>query len=87
MIVEMACPKNRQRMAHRMFEHSEAHLVDLKDMWVDLSAVTRNASLSFDFSEADSEYIKLDGVSGADIFTEVRVHQAQAIQRLQSYPR
>ncbi|EEP80177.1 predicted protein [Uncinocarpus reesii 1704] len=61
-------------LAHRMFEYGESHfqslLVDLKDTWADLPAVTRNNQFPFHFSEADIERIKLDSdgaVAGTDL--------------------
>jgi hypothetical protein len=62
-----------------MFEYGEAHfqslLVDLKDSWEDLPAVTGDFPFPFDFSKADIERIKLDSdgaVAGSDLVAEVR---------------
>ena len=71
------CSKMADIAYPRMFEHSKAHRVDLKDTWVDWPALTSDLSISVDFSEADSEHIKLD--------SDGMVHQAQAIQQLQNY--
>lgn len=61
-------------LAHRMFEYGEAHfqslLVDLKDTWAYLPAVSSDESFPFDFSEADVERIKLDS-DGAVAGTEL----------------
>lgn len=61
-------------LAHRMFEYGEAHfqslLLDLKDTWPDLPAVTPDVPFPFDFSEADIERIKLDS-DGAVAGTEL----------------
>ncbi|KNG89207.1 hypothetical protein ANOM_002539 [Aspergillus nomiae NRRL 13137] len=66
-------------LAHRMFEYGEAHfqslLVDLKDTWADLPAVTSDIPFPFDFSEADFEHIKLDSdgaVAGTELVAEVK---------------
>ncbi|KAE8137911.1 phosphotransferase enzyme family protein [Aspergillus pseudotamarii] len=66
-------------LAHRMFEYGEAHfqslLVDLKDSWEDLPAVTRDAPFPFDFSKEDIERIKIDSdgaVAGTDLVAEVK---------------
>jgi hypothetical protein len=66
-------------LAHRMFEYGEAHfqslLVDLKDTWADLPAVTSDVPFPFDFSEADVERIKLDSdgaVAGTELVAEVK---------------
>lgn len=66
-------------LAHRMFEYGEAHfqslLVDLKDSWEALPAVTRDVPFPFDFSKADIERIKLDSdgaVAGTNLLAEVR---------------
>lgn len=49
-------------LAHRIFEYGAAHfqslLVDLKDTWADLPAISQGAPFPFDFSEADIERIK-----------------------------
>ncbi|KAL4762846.1 uncharacterized protein BDW70DRAFT_149035 [Aspergillus foveolatus] len=56
-------PEER-RGSHRMFEYGEAHflslLIDLKDTWANLPAVTSDTPFPFDFSDADIERIKLD---------------------------
>ncbi|KAL4934905.1 hypothetical protein BDV06DRAFT_229316 [Aspergillus oleicola] len=66
-------------LAHRMFEYGETHfqslLVDLKDTWTDLPAITSNTPFPFDFSEADFERIKLDSnnvVAGTELVAEVK---------------
>ncbi|CAP91172.1 Pc13g01030 [Penicillium rubens Wisconsin 54-1255] len=66
-------------LAHRMFEYGEAHfqslLVDLKDTWTDLPAISSDTPFPFDFSEADFERIKLDSngaVAGTDLVAEVK---------------
>ena len=66
-------------LAHRIFEYGEAHfqsrLVDLKDTWAALPAVTSDVPFPFDFSEADSERIKLDSdgaVAGTELVTDVK---------------
>lgn len=66
-------------LAHRMFEYGEAHfqslLVDLKDSWADLPAVTSDTLFPFDFSGEDIERIKLDSdgaVAGTDLVAEVK---------------
>ncbi|KAF1960787.1 phosphotransferase enzyme family protein [Byssothecium circinans] len=66
-------------LAHRMFEYGEAHfqalLVDLKDTWADLPAVTNDMPFPFNFSEAEIERIKRAGdnaVAGTELVTEVR---------------
>ncbi|KAI3120539.1 hypothetical protein CBS147326_9423 [Penicillium roqueforti] len=66
-------------LAHRMFEYGEAHiqslLVDLKDTWTDLPAISSDTPFPFDFSEADLERIKLDSngaVAGTDLVAEVK---------------
>ncbi|KAJ5348440.1 phosphotransferase enzyme family protein [Penicillium brevicompactum] len=66
-------------LAHRMFEYGETHfqslLVDLKDTWADLPAVTSDIPFPFEFSEADVERIKLDShgaVAGTDLVAEVK---------------
>ncbi|GAD96739.1 phosphotransferase enzyme family protein [Paecilomyces variotii No. 5] len=66
-------------LAHRMFEYGEAHfqslLVDLKDTWADLPAVTSDTPFPFNFSEEDIERIKLDSdcaVAGTELVTEVK---------------
>ncbi|KAJ5186517.1 hypothetical protein N7449_011281 [Penicillium cf. viridicatum] len=66
-------------LAHRMFEYGETHfqslLVDIKDSWASLPAVTSNAPFPFDFSEADIERIKRDGdaaVAGTDLVSEAK---------------
>lgn len=66
-------------LAHRMFEYGEAHfqslLVDLKDTWTDLPAVTGDNPFPFDFSEADIERIKLDSdgaLAGTQLVAEVK---------------
>ncbi|CEL11470.1 Putative Phosphotransferase enzyme family protein [Aspergillus calidoustus] len=62
-----------------MFECGEAHfqslLVDLKDTWTDLPAVTSNTQFPFNFTEADIERIKIDNngaVAGTELVTEVK---------------
>ena len=53
-----------------MFEY----VVDLKDTWAALPAVTSDVPFPFDFSEADSERIKLDSdgaVAGTELVTDV----------------
>ncbi|KAI9703932.1 MAG: hypothetical protein M1820_005714 [Bogoriella megaspora] len=66
-------------LAHRMFEYGEAHfqslLVDLRDSWNDLPAVTSNTPFPFYFSEADIERIKLDSdgaIAGTELVAEVK---------------
>lgn len=66
-------------LAHRMFEYGEAHfqplLVDVKDTWVDLPAVTSDMPFPFDFSEEDIERIKQDSdgaVAGTKLVAEVK---------------
>ncbi|KAJ5329283.1 phosphotransferase enzyme family protein [Penicillium brevicompactum] len=66
-------------LAHRTFEYGETHfqslLVDLKDTWADLPAVTSDIPFPFEFSEADVERIKLDShgaVAGTDLVAEVK---------------
>lgn len=66
-------------LAHRMFEYGEAHfqplLVDVKDTWVDLPAVTSDMPFPFDFSEEDIERIKQDSdgaVAGTELVAEVK---------------
>ncbi|OAA69651.1 hypothetical protein ISF_02921 [Cordyceps fumosorosea ARSEF 2679] len=66
-------------LAHRMFEYGEAHfqslLVDLKDTWTDLPAVTSDTPFPFDFSEADIERIKMDSdgaVAGTELAAEIK---------------
>ncbi|KAE8149487.1 phosphotransferase enzyme family protein [Aspergillus avenaceus] len=66
-------------LAHRMFEYGEAHfqslLVDLKDTWATLPAVTHDVQFPFHFSEADLERIKLESdaaVAGTDLVMEVK---------------
>ena len=66
-------------LAHRMFEYGEAHfqslLLDLKDTWADLPAITSDTPFPFDFSEADFERIKLDSdgaVAGAELVAAVK---------------
>ncbi|GAQ04126.1 hypothetical protein ALT_1447 [Aspergillus lentulus] len=66
-------------LAHRMFEYGEAHfqslLVDLKDTWADLPAVTSDVSFPFEFSEADIERIKRDSddaVAGTELVAAVK---------------
>ncbi|KAB8254400.1 phosphotransferase enzyme family protein [Aspergillus pseudonomiae] len=66
-------------LAHRMFEYGEAHfqslLVDLKDTWADLPAVTSDIPFPFNFSEADFERIKQDSdgaVAGTELVAEVK---------------
>lgn len=66
-------------LAHRIFEYGETHfqsfLVDLKDTWADLPAVTSDIPFPFEFSEADVERIKLDShgaVAGTDLVAEVK---------------
>lgn len=66
-------------LAHRMFEYGEAHfqslLVDLKDAWPDLPAVTDLMPFPFHFSEIDIERIKLDSddaVAGTELVQEVK---------------
>ncbi|KAH7379599.1 phosphotransferase enzyme family protein [Pyrenochaeta sp. MPI-SDFR-AT-0127] len=65
-------------LAHRMFEYGEAHfqslVVDLKDTWTDLPAVTSDQPFPFEFSEADIKRIKLyseGAVAGAELATAV----------------
>lgn len=65
-------------LAHRIFEYGEAHfqslLVNLKDTWAALPAVTSNIPFPFNFSETDVKHIKLDGngaVAGTELVTEV----------------
>jgi hypothetical protein len=62
-----------------MFEYGEAHfqplLVDVKDTWVDLPAVTSDMPFPFDFSEEDIERIKQDSdgaVAGTKLVAEVK---------------
>jgi hypothetical protein len=61
-------------LAHRMFEYGEAHfqslLVDLKDTWADLPAVTNDVPFPFYFSEVGFERIKFDS-DGAVAGTEL----------------
>jgi hypothetical protein len=66
-------------LAHRMFEYGEAHfqslLVDLKDTWADLPAVTNDTPFPFRFSEADIERIKMDSdgaVAGIELVAAVK---------------
>ncbi|KAJ5584288.1 phosphotransferase enzyme family protein [Penicillium hispanicum] len=66
-------------LAHRMLEYGEAHfqslLVDLKDTWAELPAVTSEVPFPFDFSEADIERIKLDSeraVAGTELVAAVK---------------
>ncbi|KAJ9357086.1 hypothetical protein DTO027B9_3225 [Paecilomyces variotii] len=66
-------------LAHRMFEYGEAHfqslMVDLKDIWADLPAVTNDIPFPYDFSEEDLERIKLDSdgaVAGTELVAEVK---------------
>ena len=66
-------------LAHRMFEYGEAHfqslLVDWKDTWAVLPAVTSDIPFPFDFSEADIDRIKLDSdgaVAGTELVAEVK---------------
>lgn len=66
-------------LAHRMFEYGEAHfqslMVDLKDTWADLPAVTNDIPFPYDFSEEDLERIKLDSdsaVAGTELVAEVK---------------
>ncbi|KAL4778067.1 hypothetical protein BJX76DRAFT_352887 [Aspergillus varians] len=66
-------------LAYQMFEYGEAHfqllLVDLKDTWTDLPAISSNTPFPFDFSEADFKRIKLDSngaVAGTDLVAEVK---------------
>ncbi|GLI77600.1 hypothetical protein PoHVEF18_005891 [Penicillium ochrochloron] len=66
-------------LAHRMFEYGEAHfqslLVDLKDMWAELPAVTSDMPFPFEFSQKDIERIKLDSdgaVAGTELVAEVK---------------
>ncbi|RDW93697.1 phosphotransferase family protein [Aspergillus mulundensis] len=70
-------------LAHRVFEYGEAHfqslLVDLKDTWADLPAIsgTSNTAFPFDFSEADIERIKRDSdgaVAGTELIAQVKEH-------------
>lgn len=62
-----------------MIEYGEAHfqslLVDLKDSWAVLPAVTSNIPFPFDFPEADFEHIKLDSdgaVAETELVAEVK---------------
>lgn len=67
-------------LAHRLFEYGEAHfqslLVDLKDTWRDIPAVTNGTpSFPFEFSETDLEQIKQASnaaVAGTELVTEVK---------------
>ncbi|XWX01115.1 hypothetical protein V2A60_009140 [Cordyceps javanica] len=66
-------------LAHRMFEYGEAHfqslIVDLKDTWTDLPAVTSDTPFPFDFSEADIERIKTDSdgaIAGTELVAEIK---------------
>lgn len=70
-------------LAHRMFEYGEAHfqslLIDLKDTWAELPAVSSSSSdnvpFPFEFSEQDFKRIKLDSdgaVAGTELVTEVK---------------
>jgi hypothetical protein len=66
-------------LAHRMFEYGEAHfqslLVDLKDTWADLPAVTSDMPFPFDFSEADIDRIERDcagAVAGTELVAVVK---------------
>jgi hypothetical protein len=66
-------------LAHRMFEYGEAHfqslLVDLKDTWPILTAVTGQSPFPFDFSDADIERIKPKSdyaASGTDLVAQVK---------------
>ncbi|KAM5454775.1 hypothetical protein MaudCBS49596_002072 [Microsporum audouinii] len=66
-------------LAHRMFEYGNAHfqslLVDLKDTWAELPAVSGDNPFPFDFSEADIERIKLDSesaVAGTELVAELK---------------
>ncbi|KAL2817336.1 phosphotransferase enzyme family protein [Aspergillus granulosus] len=66
-------------LAHRMFEYGEAHfqslLVDLKDTWTGLPAITSDTPFPFDFSEDKIERIKLDSngaVAGTELVVEVK---------------
>lgn len=66
-------------LAHRMFEYGEAHflslLIDLKDTWADLPAVSSDTPFPFDFSEEDFQRIKLDSdgaIAGTELVAEVK---------------
>ncbi|PYI14738.1 hypothetical protein BO99DRAFT_484989 [Aspergillus violaceofuscus CBS 115571] len=67
-------------LAHQMFKYGEAHfqslLVDLQDTWTDLPAVgDGNAPFLFDFSEAETERIKMDSngaVAGTELVAEFK---------------
>lgn len=66
-------------LAHRMFEYGEAlfHglLVELKDTWAELPAVTGDIPFPFNFSDADYERIQVDSdgaVAGTELVTEVK---------------
>lgn len=66
-------------LAHRMFEYGETHfqsvLLDLKDSWPSLPAVTSNAPFPFNFSEADIARIKRDSdaaVAGSDLLSKAK---------------
>ena len=62
-----------------MFEYGEAHfqslLVDLKDTWPTLTAVTGQSPFPFDFSDPDIERIKSRGdcaVAGTELVVQVK---------------
>lgn len=66
-------------LAHRIFEYGEAHfqslLVDLKDTWAELPAVSSDVPFPFHFSDADIERIKIasDGaVAGTELVSQVK---------------
>lgn len=66
-------------LAHRMFEYGEAHfqslLVDLKDTWPTLTAITGQSQFPFDFSDADIERIKSKcdcAVAGTELVAQVK---------------
>ncbi|EAW07631.1 uncharacterized protein ACLA_023450 [Aspergillus clavatus NRRL 1] len=55
--------------------HFQSLLVDLKDTWADLPAITSDIPFPFNFLEADFEQIKLDSdgaVAGTKLVTEVK---------------
>ncbi|KAL4749657.1 hypothetical protein BDW72DRAFT_213981 [Aspergillus terricola var. indicus] len=55
--------------------HFQWLLVDLKDTWMDLPAITSDTPFPFDFSKADIERIKLnsnDAVAGTELIAEVK---------------
>ncbi|KAL1798887.1 hypothetical protein ACET3X_002924 [Alternaria dauci] len=66
-------------LAHRMFEYGEAHfqslLVDLKDTWPTVTAVTGQTPFPFDFSDAEIERIKFKSdcaVAGTELVAQVK---------------